>query len=186
MYIHMYTLFRLPRKARGFTREVLIALTTTIESKEWIRRRNWCQNMPPEHPRSSSTDDVECFFSLLRSMIGNHFTVKDVRFVWRKLCNEFSKRLNRELPFFYCTSKNERFIEADRPSFNIFQRPKKNPRHQRFQTREQPGNLAPGRATLIAAGAQSVRRRFHNLPVELPPPPLQTAITDEHSYAHQK
>lgn len=81
-------------KVRGFTREVLIALTTTIESKEWITRQNVLLNMPPEHPRSSSTDDVECFLSLLRSMIGNHFTVKEVQVVWRKLCNEFSKRLN--------------------------------------------------------------------------------------------
>lgn len=170
-------------KIRGFTREVLIALTTTIESKEWIKNRNLCENMPPEHPRSSSTDDVECFFSLLRSMIGNHFTVKDVRFVWRKLCNEFAKRLNKDLPFFYYTSTNERFIEADRPSFEVFQRPKRNPRHQRVRTREQPGNLAPGRATLVQAGAQSIRRRFHNLPIELPPPPLQATVTDEHSYA---
>ncbi|XP_064390678.1 uncharacterized protein LOC135338466 [Halichondria panicea] len=174
---------RLPVKIRGFTREVLIALTTTIESKEWIKNRNLCENMPPEHPRSSSTDDVECFFSLLRSMIGNHFTVKDVRFVWRKLCNEFAKRLNKDLPFFYYTSTNERFIEADRPSFEVFQRPKRNPRHQRVRTREQPGNLAPGRATLVQAGAQSIRRRFHNLPIELPPPPLQATVTDEHSYA---
>ena len=145
---------------------------------------NLFEKMGPEHPRSSSTDDVECFFSQLRSMIGNHFTVKDVRFVWRKLCNEFAKRLDRDLPFYYYTAKNERFYEADRPSFEVFQHPKRNPRHQRIRTREQLGHLAPGRATLVIPGAQSIRRTFHNVPVELPPPPLCATITDEHSYAH--
>lgn len=172
---------------RGFTRETLIALTTTIESREWMRRKNVSLYLPPEHPRSSTTDDVECFFSLLRSMIGNHFTVKDVQITWRKLCIEFTKRLDKDLPFFYSTSKHERFFEGDRPSFNQFQKPKSNPRHQRVRRREQPGNLAPGRATLVQSGAKSVRRQFHNLPVELPPP---TSVSDshlqsvsEHSYA---
>ena len=78
---------------RGLTRETLIALTTTIESREWIRRKNAANKLPPEHPRSSTTDDVECFFSLTRNMIVDHFTVKDVQFGWRKLRNEFAKRL---------------------------------------------------------------------------------------------
>ena len=87
------------------SRETLIALTTTIESRDWIRCRNAANNLPPEHPRSSTTDDVECFFSLTRNMIGDHFTVKDVQFGWRKLCNEFAKRLDRKLPFYYYTSR---------------------------------------------------------------------------------
>lgn len=168
---------------RGFTRETLIALTTTIESKEWVRRRNTTLRLAPEHPRASTTDDVECFFSLLRNMPGNHFTVKEVRVCWRKLCNEFSKRLNRDLPFYYYTSKHERFYEGDRPSFDIFRKAKRKPCQQRVRSREQPGYLAPGRATMVTAGVQSIRRKFHNLPVELPPPPLGTTHTDEHSYA---
>ena len=34
----------------------------------------------PEHPRSSTTDDVECFFSVLRDMVGKDFTLKQVFF----------------------------------------------------------------------------------------------------------
>ena len=82
---------------RGFTRETLIALTTTIESREWVRRNRSCNIL--EHPRASTTDDVECFFSVLRNMIGNHFTCKAVMLEWRKVCLEFSKRLDRDLPF---------------------------------------------------------------------------------------
>ena len=78
----------------GFTRETLIiALTTTIESREWIRRRNSSKKLPREHRRASTTDNVEC---LTRNMIGNHFTVKDIQFGSRKICNEFAKRLDKK------------------------------------------------------------------------------------------
>ena len=61
-----------------------------------------------------------------------------------------------------------------------------NPRHQRVRAPEQPGNLATGRATFIQAGAKSICREFHNLPIELPHPPESSApynIATEHSYA---
>ena len=79
---------------RGVTRETLVALTTTIESREWMRRRRVSVGLPPEHPRASSTDDVECFFSILRNTIGVNFTTRAVMLEWRKVCNEFSKRIN--------------------------------------------------------------------------------------------
>ena len=63
---------------QGFTRETLIALTTNIESREARRRCISCLNLHIEHPRSSTTDDVECFFSVLRDMIGRDFTLKQV------------------------------------------------------------------------------------------------------------
>ena len=34
--------------------------------------------IPPEHPRASTSDDVECFFSVLRDMVGKDFTHKEV------------------------------------------------------------------------------------------------------------
>ena len=67
---------------RGVTRQTLIALTTTIESREWRRRRV----LESEHPRAGSTDDVECFFSVLRNTVGTHFTSKSVMVEWRKIC----------------------------------------------------------------------------------------------------
>ena len=78
----MYFLHRSLSGVRGLSRETLIALTTTIESREWMRRRCISDNIPLEHPRTSSTDDVECFFSVLRSMVGEHFTSKAVMLKW--------------------------------------------------------------------------------------------------------
>ena len=54
---------------RGITRETLIALTTTIESCEWMRRRRASDGLAPEHPRASSTDNIECLFSVLRKAL---------------------------------------------------------------------------------------------------------------------
>ena len=49
------------------TRETIIALTTNIESREWRRR----EGIEPEHPRVSTTDDVECLFSIMRDLVGH-------------------------------------------------------------------------------------------------------------------
>lgn len=67
---------------RGLTRETLIALTTNIESREQKRCSNVSRGLMQEHPRASTTDDVECFFSVIRDAVGKHFTYKDVQFVW--------------------------------------------------------------------------------------------------------
>ena len=63
---------------QGFTREVLVALAANIETREWRRAFNKVNGIPPEHPRASTTDDVECFFSLLRDNVGKNFTMKQV------------------------------------------------------------------------------------------------------------
>ena len=49
----------------------MIAVTTGIESIEWRRR----SSSNPENPRASTTDDVECMFSIIRDLIGKHFTL---------------------------------------------------------------------------------------------------------------
>ena len=54
----------------GITRESLIAITTNIESREYRRRMFASENRPPEHPRSATTDDVECFFQLCEISLG--------------------------------------------------------------------------------------------------------------------
>lgn len=68
---------------RGFTRETLSALVVDIESREWRLKYNRDVGIPPEHPRASTTDDVECFFSVLRDIVGKDFTLKQVS------CNKF-------------------------------------------------------------------------------------------------
>jgi len=59
---------------RGFSRETIIKLATNIEFLEYLA----ANNKPPEHPRASTTDDVECFFSVLRDSVGKDFTLKEV------------------------------------------------------------------------------------------------------------
>ena len=56
----IYYYYRNINTIQGMTQQTLIALTTNIESKEWIRRRH-VGGVPAEHPRASTTDDVECF-----------------------------------------------------------------------------------------------------------------------------
>lgn len=58
--------------------ETLIALAANIESREW-REFNVKHNIPAEHPWASTTDDVQCFFSMLRDTVGKDFTLKEVR-----------------------------------------------------------------------------------------------------------
>ena len=64
---------------RGLTRECPIALTADIVTRNYRQEFNSSHGMPPEHPRSSTTDDIECFFSVLRDVVGKDFTLKQVR-----------------------------------------------------------------------------------------------------------
>lgn len=154
-------------------------MTTNIESVEWKRRENSEIQIPPENPRSSTTDDVECFFSVMRDLTSKHFTLREARYTWRKVCIEFMKRLDPDTGFYYFTSSHDRFYEGSRPHFDEEKKPKK----QRVRRREQPGSLVFGRATLPTSHSRSTRMTFHNLPLELPPVPDATSHMYEHSYA---
>ena len=102
----------------GFSKETLVAVITNIEGKEWHRGECANKNRPLEHPRASSTDDVECFFSLMRDSIGQNFTVKEAKFGMRKIVDKFSKRADPELPFYYHTSSHTRYYEGPHPEFD--------------------------------------------------------------------
>lgn len=91
---------------------------------------------------------------------------------------EFSKRLNRDLPFYYHTSAHQRFFEGDRPDFS---EPRLEPRVQRAARRELMTAVG-GRTSLAKRGATSIRAKFHNVPVELPPPPNVPTHLTEHEY----
>ena len=73
MYIYHY---RNLNNIRGFTRETLSGLLVDIESREWRRKYSRENDILPEHLRASTTDDVECFFSVLRDMVGKDFSHK--------------------------------------------------------------------------------------------------------------
>ncbi len=52
-YIHMYPCRSL-KGIRGLSRETLVALTTTIKSREWMRRRRVSEGLQPEQMMSSA------------------------------------------------------------------------------------------------------------------------------------
>lgn len=165
----------------GFSRETLAAVITNIEGRECHRRQRSCNHQLMEHPRASSTDDVECFFSMMRDIIGQNFTTKEVKFGMRKIVLEFAKRVDQDLPFYYYTSAHSRYYEGPHPDFD--KAPDKQPQEKRIPRREQPAAFVPRRATMPVRGSLAVRPKFHNLPLELPPPPSGPMFLHEHSYA---
>ena len=179
--IFISVLFRSLSGVLGFSKETLIAVVTNIEGRELHRRDCASNNRPPEHPRASSTDDVECFFSLMRDSIGQNFTIKEGKLGIRKFVGEFSKRADPELPFYYHTSSHTRYYEGPHPDFD--KAPERKTKEKRVPRREQPSAFAPRRATMPVRGSLSVRPTFHNVPLELPPPPNGPVFVFEHSYA---
>lgn len=156
----------------GFT-QVLIALLANIESREWRRRQAAAGIVEYENPRASTTDDVECFFSTLRDLVGKNFTVRKVQDTWRKLCIEFTKRVDPGLPFYYYTAAHDRFAEGPLSNFDVKKQSKRNPRHMRVR-RAELLQTDTRRVTLPQPGSKSTRMQFHNIPISIPPPPRST------------
>lgn len=69
---------------RGFSRETLVEVTTNIESQELRRNQNAALGYA-EHPRASTTDDVECFFSMCHRYMGETFTTRDLKYRFKKI-----------------------------------------------------------------------------------------------------
>ena len=126
-----------------------MALAADIEIREWRCKYNAENGIRPEHPRASTTDDVECFFSVLRDTVGKDFTLKEVKqfdheycryvlYVYtytgflrgRKVTHEFHKRMDHDLPSYYHTSTHTRFYEGVMPAFNT--KPSKKPQEKRI------------------------------------------------------
>ena len=70
-----YIICRSLSSVLGFSKETLVALITNI-GRKWQRRENIRNGRKPEHPKASSTDDVECFFSVMRDRIGRNLQLK--------------------------------------------------------------------------------------------------------------
>ena len=166
-----YFLFRPIHGICGFTQERVHALIADTEGREWRRQFNTDNGILLEHPRSSTTDDMECFFSILRNMIGSDFTLKQVQQARRKACAEMTKRLDPALPFFYHTSSHDRFYEGERPNFDEPGISRRNPRAQRPRRSELLSGMVSGCATLPVPGSRLISMQFRNLPIEMPPPP---------------
>lgn len=94
-----------------------------------------------------------------------------------------TKRLDTHLPFYYHTSTHDRFYEGVRPNFDEAGESKRNPRMKHPRRSELISTLVSGRATLPVPGSKSIRVQFHNLPVDIPPPPGAKPSTSDHTYA---
>ena len=129
--------------------------------------------LQPKHPRSSSTDDVESFIALLHEMLGPVFDLKEFYRELPKILNEYKKRIDADLAFFYWTGSKTRYKDFELPSFNepsgkgVTERLDK----VHLSRRGDPGVFVANRASLPQKGQLTVRAKFHRAPVELPPLP---------------
>ena len=74
-------------------------------------------------------------------------------------------------------------FEGDRPGFNEpATKASRNPRHMQAKQAESLAGHTAGRATLPIPGARSVRLTYHNIPVEIPPPPTMPPHEMDHAY----
>lgn len=163
----------IPTTVTGLTRECFIGVTCNIYSQEWRR----FESDEPEHPRASTTDDVENFFSLVRRDLGNSFTAKEFVQQWPSAVREFMKRMDSNLPFYYWTL-NERFSDYDarRPNFD---QPNDNPlrlHNLRHTLREDPAQFQAGRSWLPVRGHVSKRSKFFRAEAPLPMCPRKLAL----------
>ena len=134
------------------------------------RRDGTAADLPPEHPRASSTDDVEGFISILHRLLGKIFDHKTFLDSVPKILNEFTKKIDPDLPFFYWTGSDKRYNVGPLPSFN---RPSENGKERldkvSISKRSDPGVFHSNRASVPQKGVLSVRAIYHNPPESLPP-----------------
>lgn len=155
----------------GLTREVVVGLVANLESRHLRQMEYVSRGLQPEHPRSSSTDDVESFIALLHEMLGSIFDAKQFYSEMPKILNEFKKRIDTELPYFYWTGSKTRYKDFDLPSFNAPSGPGLIERLDQvhLSRRGDPGVFVANRASLPQKGQLTARAKFHRAPVALPP-----------------
>ena len=104
----------------------------------------------PEHPRASGTDDVEGIIGLMHDMLGEIFNMKQFLDAQRKILNEFAKRIDPGLKFYYWSGAKERYTDFDLPSFNQPSKGKDKERLDKVNVsrRGDPGVFVANRASL--------------------------------------
>jgi len=173
-YVHSILVIKLSnRNLSDFSRETVIGVILKAESGTNVNVQITTDDLSIQE-----AVDVECFFSMMQDSIGQNFSTKEVKFGMQKIVTEFSKRVDPQLPFYY---HHARYYEGPHPDFD--KEPRKKAREKRIPIRKQPSAFAPRRATMPIRGSLSVRPKFHNLPLELPPPVTGPLVLFEHSYA---
>ena len=156
----------------GLTNETVVGLVANLESRELRHLEYESRELPPEHPRASAMDDVEGMIGLMHDMLGNIFDVKQFLEAQLKILNEFSKRIDPDLRYYYWTGAKERYSEFALPSFNkpsgdgIAERLD----NVRLSRRGDPGVFVANRASLPQKGQLTACAEFHTDPIALPPP----------------
>lgn len=89
-----------------------------------------------------------------------------------KILNQFSKRIDPDLQFYYWTGAKERFTEDLFPSFNQPSDDENGERLDKIKVsrRRDPGVFVGHRASLPQKGQLTAHAKFHREPIELPPP----------------
>jgi len=99
-------------------REPSNRLVANLESRELHHVEYHERGLPFEHPWASTTDDVKGIISTMHEMIGDVFDAKQLNDEQAKILNEFNKRIDPDLQFYYWSGANERLSEFEPPSFN--------------------------------------------------------------------
>ena len=90
------------------------------------------------------------------------------------------KRIDPDLPFYYSTSAHGHFYMGEKPDFNSkpsnLPRPKRLPRYELL-----------GAKNRVDCHSVSTQAKFHNLAIDLPPPPGKyNHLLNEYLYSTQK
>ena len=89
--------------------------------------------------------------------------------------------MDPDLPFYYHTSKHSRYYEGEMPEFSVQPVKTKSKKLPRYELLGENN-----RVTFSVRGGSSIQAQFHNIPVDLPPPPgTDNPSLHEHSYALQ-
>ena len=143
---------------RGLTKETVVGLIANLTSLELRRAEYVSRDLPPEHPRSGTSDDVECL---------KEFYDSDP-----KIMTEFDERIDRDIRIYYWTGHKHRLRNFALPNFN---QPSASGTERLdrvvISRRADTGVFVARRADLPVRGALTVRTQFHNVPENLPEPP---------------
>ncbi|XP_028394429.1 uncharacterized protein LOC114518616 [Dendronephthya gigantea] len=153
---------------RGLSRELIVGLIANIESQELRRQEYVERQLPPEHPRAGSTDDVEGLVSTLHDLLGPVFDHKTFIDQLPKVQNEFKKRMDPDLPFYYWTQYKERYQTDPLPSFKPSSSGIERLDKIQISRRSDPGLFVHNRAHLPQKNTLTVRAKFHKAPDMLP------------------
>jgi len=93
-------------------------LIANLVTRELTRSENRDKRLPTEHPRASSTDDVEGIISLFNEVMGNTLDLKEFFDEFPKVMSEFEKRIDPDLPFVYWTGHQNCYRAFALPSFD--------------------------------------------------------------------